>query len=145
MLRIEFEEPHTQTCECCGGTTSKLTRFVYSEGIAHAVYYASFTDKHLDRVVYLAVSLGDWEEGSAPNQRRAFALKMRATDNQYEVTVTDASESPWRGVAILGPMLDRQEALEHPWIDDIFHITDHIALADQWVKKYLAESIRPTH
>ena len=27
-------------------------------------------------------------------------------------------------------MLDREEALSHPWIEDVFHITDHITEDD---------------
>jgi hypothetical protein len=41
MLTIEFEKPHQSVCECCGGTTTSLTRFVYRDDDAFAVYYAN--------------------------------------------------------------------------------------------------------
>jgi hypothetical protein len=34
-------------------------------------------------------------------------------------------------------MLDRETALAHPLIDDVFHITDHAVLEDQPLKAYL--------
>jgi hypothetical protein len=34
-------------------------------------------------------------------------------------------------------MLGRKEALEHPWIQEAFHISDHIVTEDQEVRGYL--------
>jgi hypothetical protein len=33
--------------------------------------------------------------------------------------------------------LDRQEALAHPWVKDVFHITDHAVLEDKVLKEHL--------
>jgi hypothetical protein len=138
MLTIELTEPPSSfRCECCGGTTISLTRFVYANDDAFAVYYASFTDSHPERIVSLAVGMGEWGEGSTPADRRAFALALRATDEQYQVMVVDTARSPWRDVEILGRMLDRAEALADPWIRDVFHVTDHIVMQDPQVKAYL--------
>jgi hypothetical protein len=38
MIRIEFENPIESQCECCGKTTVRLTRFVYRDDDAYAVY-----------------------------------------------------------------------------------------------------------
>src|SRR5262245_20051338 len=55
-ITIEFDDPvQDDPCPCCGGRTTRLTRFVYSNSDAHAVYYASFSDKHPDRWVSVAV------------------------------------------------------------------------------------------
>ena len=137
-LSIEFEPPHESgPCKCCGGKTTSLTRFVYNDGDAHAIYYARFSDNHAERLVKAAVSIGEWGEGSQPDQRVAFALELRAGAANYEVHVCDADESPWQGEALLGRMLDRQQALEHPLIGEVFHITDHAVLDDQPLKAYL--------
>lgn len=137
MLTLEFEPPSTSRCECCGGVTTRLTRFVYQDGDAHAVYYAVFSDSHADRTVKMLVSLGEWGEGSSPEQRRAFVLDLRAAPEQYEVSVTDAAASPWRDAEVIGRVLDREEALAHPWIEEVFHITDHAVLEDRPLKEYL--------
>src|SRR5262245_58486377 len=128
-ITIEFEPPHESgLCECCGGTTTSLTRFVYRDGDAHAVYYARFSNNHDERIVSIAVSIGEWGDGSHPSQRVSFALELRAGPENYEVQVSDAAYSPWRGVGLLGPMLDREPALTHPLIDEVFHIIDHAVL-----------------
>ena len=138
MITIEFE-PAQQSgpCECCGGTTTSLTRFVYDDDDAHAIYYARFSSSHPERVVQAAVSIGEWGEGSEPSQRVAFALELRSGAENYEVRVCDAGTSPWRDVELLGPMLDREAALSHPWIDEVFHITDHACEEDAPLKAYL--------
>jgi hypothetical protein len=137
VLTIEFEKPTQSTCECCGGTTTRLTRFVSRDGDAYAVYYATFSDNHPDRSVSMVVSLGEWGEAATPEQRLAFPLVLRAGTENYEVTVVDAETSPWRETTLLGRVLDRAEALAHPWIADVFHITDHVVEEDIVVKRFL--------
>jgi hypothetical protein len=137
MLRIEFEKPRRSTCECCGGTSTTLTRFVYRDEVAFAVYYAAFSDNHADRAVSVVVSLGEWGEGSAPEARRAFSMRIWSGDTNYEVMVTDVAECPWRDAKVIGPILSREQALSHPWIKNAFHVTDHIVVQDQLVKEYL--------
>jgi hypothetical protein len=136
VITIEFEEPTTEKCDCCGGVTTRLTRFVYKDGDAFAVYYAMFSDKHPDREIKVAIGMGEWGEGSTPDERKAFAVKIRDGGTQYEVMVVDADESPWQDAEILGRMLDREEALEHPWIEEVFHITDHLVEDDAEIKAY---------
>jgi hypothetical protein len=137
LLTIECEEPKTETCDCCGGKTTRLTRFVYRDGFAFAIYYATFSNNHPDRLVKMVVALGNWSEEGGPGDRRAFALDVRSAANQYEVGVTDASACPWKDSAVLGRVLDRQEALAHPWVKDVFHITDHAVLEDKVLKEHL--------
>jgi hypothetical protein len=137
-ITIEFEPPRQSgPCECCGSVTTTLTRFVYKDGNAHAIYYARFSDSHADQCIKAAVSIGEWGEGSNPTHRTAFALELRAGPENYEVMVCDAATSPWKGAELLGPMLDRDAALAHPLIHEVFHITDHAVVEDQPLKAYL--------
>ncbi len=138
MFRIEFEKPEEPAvCECCGGRIYRFTRFVYQDEDLHAVYYAKLTDKHPDYGVVAVISLGKWWDDSTPADRLAFPLHFRADDDNYHVTATDAEESPWSDVEFLGRMLDREEALSHPLIDEVFHITDHIFTEDLLIRDYL--------
>jgi hypothetical protein len=137
-ITIEFADRiDGDPCPCCGGKTTRLTRFVYCDGDAHGVYYASFSDKHTERIVSVALSLGDWTEGSKPKDRVAFALRIRLVKSEYQVGVVDAAQSLWHDADFLGRMLDRKEALKHRWIKEVFHITDHIVTEDRDVVKYL--------
>lgn len=138
MLEIEFEEPSTFTCECCGGITSRLTRFVYQDDDAFAVYYALFSDGHRDNGVVGIVSLGEWGEDGIPSSRVAFAFRLWEGQDNFNVTITDANESDWSDVEILGRKLSREDALAHPWINDVYHITDHMTDEDPEIREFFS-------
>lgn len=137
MLTFEFTQPTRSRCDCCGGVLVSLTRFVYQDGDAHSIYYARFGEQHDPRVVEAVVSVGEWGEGTGPWDRVAFPLRLRAAEAEYQVTVVDAAESPWEGVELLGRMLDREEALAHERLAEVFHITDHMVVDDQPIREHL--------
>ncbi len=136
MIKIEVEDPIKEVCDCCGGITTRLTRFVYKNGDAYAVYYAAFSDNHNDHEIKAAIGMGDWGEEASPEDRKAFAIIIKDGGNQYEVMLLDADESPWQDTEILGRMLNREEALSHPWKEEVFHITDHMLEDDPEIKGY---------
>jgi len=141
MLRIELDEPESQSrCDCCGGVTTTLTRFVYQDEDAYAIYYARFSNNHPDEMMSLAVGLGDWDEASI-NQRTAFALQLRLIDDKFQVMVVDRELSPWNTTTVLGPMLDREDALKHSRIKEVFHITDHMVLDDPAIRAYFQQRL----
>lgn len=109
MIEIECEEPFESVCDCCGNTTVELTRFVYQDGDAFAVYYANFSENHPEPEIKTVISLGEWGEEGKPEDRRAFALIIRNNDLQYEVTVVNGDESPWQDVEIIGQILNRSD------------------------------------
>jgi hypothetical protein len=139
-VTIELADRTEDECSCCGGRLIRLTRFVHRDGAAHAVYYGDFSPDHPERSVRVVLSMGEWagwDGGKAPAARVAFALRIRATEAEFQVMVVDAVESPWHDVKALGKMLNRKNALAHPWIQEVFHITDHIVTQDRDVKEYL--------
>jgi len=137
MLTIEFaESPRPTGCECCGGATTTLTRFVHNDGDAHAIYYARFSDNHPQQTVSLAIGLGDWGEHADPRSRIAFALELRHVGDRFEIMVVDRERCPWKDTVVLGVMLDREDALKHPRIREVFHITDHIVAEDPAIRNY---------
>jgi hypothetical protein len=137
MLRIEFDEPKKSLCECCGNTTTKLTRFVYRDDNAYAVYYLRFTKGHPERSASGLIGLGEWGgEESSPEQRTAFAFELWQDENNFNVGIVDKEDSPWGDVSFLGRILDREEALKHEWIDEVFHVTDHIVTEDKEIVQF---------
>ena len=136
MLEIDFEPPVESICECCGNTTVRLTRFVLKDGNAHAVYYAQFTKLHAERALSGLIGLGAWGEDAGPGDRLAFPFRIWVKDEHPVVTLVDASESPWADATFLGRLLNRDEALTHPWIKEVFHITDHMLLDDKEIKEH---------
>lgn len=140
MIEIEFKPPSIKLCECCGTETVTLTRFVLKDGSAHAVYYAQFSRGHETDVVSGLVSLGEWGDSATPEDRLAFPLQLWTSKDNYNVAFVNASDSPWGDVTFMGRLLDREEALKHPWCSEVFHITDHIVADDAEVKAFLDEA-----
>jgi len=138
MIKIEFEEPKFSRCECCSNTTTRLTRYVYQNGDAFAVYYLLFTNGHKEKIAHSLIGLGEWGEEGSPNLRKAFAVNIWDDGDNWSVVVTDKEESPWSHVELMGTILNRAEALQHPWINDVYHITDHIVSEDKLVLDYFS-------
>lgn len=137
MLSIEFADSKTKKCECCDGNTTTLTRFVHEGEGTRAAYLAVFADNHSERVVTMVISIGLWGEQARPEDRAAFTVKLWVADDRFQVAVCDAAESPWQDAPILGRMLDRDEALAHSSVREVFHITDHIVVEDRPIISYL--------
>ena len=138
MIRIEFEEPISEVCTCCRNETIKLTRFVYKDEDAFAIYYLKFTKGHEEKIAAGIISIGDWGTDDEPKNRFSFPFKLWTDENNYKIGLIDKEESPWKN-QILEKILNRNEALKHPWIDEVFHITDHIVLEDEMVIDYFSE------
>ena len=137
MIEIEFEAPEKETCECCGNESTRLTRFVYQNDDAFAVYFAKFTENHDDKILYGLIGLGEWgDDEKGPESRTAFAFKIWLNGDNYQVGIINAEECPWGHTTFLGNILDRDDVLKHEWIQDVFHITDHMVEDDQEIINY---------
>jgi len=138
QITIEFEPPFVfDKCPCCGGQTTRLTRFVYRDGDAFACYYAEFTPQHEEQVVGILTSIGDWGEDAPSSMRQSFYLVIWSDSDNYKTSIRDAAESPWGEVESFGRTLDREEALAHPRLQDVFDITDAIVTQDEPIIEYL--------
>jgi hypothetical protein len=111
---------------------------VSKDGNAHAVYYLQFTAGHDSPHIAGLISLGEWGDGASPDDRLAFPFRLWASACAYNVGLMDASESRWADVTYLGRLLNRAEALSHPWCSEVFHITDHITREDKAAVAFLS-------
>ena len=114
-----------------------LTRFVYKDGDAYAVYYASFAVGHPERGARAIVSLGTWGEGATPEDRLAFPMEILANSDEYQVRMVDRESSPWRDTTFLGRVLDRAESLDHAWCEEVFALTNAMFVQDLPLKDFL--------
>jgi hypothetical protein len=139
MTRYEIErsEPHVSRCDCCDGLTVRLTRFVYRDGDAFAVYYASYANNHPDNELAMLVSLGTWGKGSTASKRAAFYCRVRPTEDSYQVMLGDADQSVWRDARIVGARLSREDALRHPWKKTAFEVLDEAFVQDPSLRGFL--------
>jgi len=134
---IEMSEPSASHCECCGGLSVRLTRFVHRNGDAFAVYYAAYSNNHPDNELAMLVSLGEWGEGSDPSQRTAFYCHVRPTEDSYEVMLGDAGQSAWSDVELIGEKLSREDARQHPWKATAFEVLDEAFIQDRSLRGFL--------
>lgn len=132
---IEFNLPEYSTCECCGSTTTSLTRFVSREGAAFAVYLAKFSDGPHDYVSVLA-GFGDWREEGLPADRTAIAFRIWTAQDSFQVGLVDAEDDGWTG-EFLGRRLSRAEALDCEWKAEAFALSDHIVECDRPIIDFL--------
>ena len=128
-------------CDCCGGMTTTLTRFVHKDGDAHAVYLAKFSDNHPEHVAGLVIGLGEWGSDTVPSNRVAFAMSLQVCDEEWEVSVVDGTSSGWSNTQFLGRLLSRAEALSHPLLADAFQITDSIVVDDNVIASYFGRGV----
>ncbi len=125
---IELPEPSRSLCDCCGGLSVRMTRFVLRNDAPYAVYCAAYSNHRSHRELAMLVSLGEWGEGSTPSQRSAFYCRIRPSGDSYELMLGDAARSSWADDERVGAKLSREQALAHPMksiafglIDDVFH------------------------
>jgi len=134
--RIEFEEPEFSTCDCCGGTTTSLTRFVTRDEAAFAVYFCRFSDHHEDGYVSVLAGFGDWSDDADTTQRTAIAFRIWTTDKSYHVGLVDAENDGWK-TDYLARKISREDALAHPLRQEVFDLSDHIVDCDGPIIAYL--------
>lgn len=129
------ENKNASTCHCCGKKSCVGHGFVYKNDDAYAVYYAGWTDAHLDKKVSIALAIGEWEDDSTSDDRTCFGVEVSEGQDEILFRVVEPSESPWSDTDLLGPMQSREKGLSNPLLKEVFEIAenilrDHIALRE---------------
>jgi len=136
VLSVEVIGPEAGVpCAECGAPTSVTRGFVYEDGDADALYFASWSEC-TPSVVKLAVAVGDWDDEADEATRRAVLMDAVAEPNRLRFAVTDPAPSPWRGLDVAHP-LTRDEALSDGAIDHVFEIVDVVTAADPTLGRLL--------
>ena len=136
-LAIEYDEPLNVECECCGAQETRLTRFVKRDGAAYAVYLVRYTEGHGVRQAYAMISLGTWWVDGVPPDRVAFAFCISDTNDEYQLQVIDANQLAWHKSEILGRKLNRDEALGHSWLPEVYQLFDYMVHHDAPLHAFL--------
>src|SRR3954447_8904255 len=123
VIRIEAEpQIKRDRCPNCGGATWMILGYIYADEHPHGLYYADWCEgPHDERRAFVTVSLGDYgDESSTGADRVAFGLDVRCEGFGF-------SDQPLRDRPdFLGRFVPREEALEWPTIDELWHICDHL-------------------
>jgi hypothetical protein len=131
------EDCKSSRCHCCGKESCVGHGFVSKDGDAYAVYYAGWSNAHLEKKVTFAIAVGEWQDGSTPSDRVCFGLEAYEAENKILFRVIEPSESPWRDTDLLGKMISRDEGLKHPFLEEIFIIIENIVRKHTAVREYL--------
>jgi len=137
-LRVEpAGEDNVAQCACCGAQSRSVHGFVYNDDDAYAIYYAGWSDTHPEKGVSIAIAVGEWSEGSSPADRTSVGITAKSTPSAIEFSVLNGDESPWAYTPLFGQMLDRDRALTHPRLKEIFHVAEHVVRDDERVRCFL--------
>lgn len=120
------ENSESSVCHCCGKESCVGHGFVYKESDAYAVYYAGWSTSHSEKKVTFALAIGEWGDDSVSNDRTCFGLEVYESGDEFLFRVIEPDESPWANTDLLGEMVSRSEALNHPLIREVFVITENI-------------------
>lgn len=124
-------------CKCCGKTSCVAHGFVYKQGDAYAVYFASWSTMHTDKKVMFAIAIGEWDDSSSVADRTCFGIEAQDLNNDIGFRVFEPEESPWPENDLLGVMLSRDEALNNKLLDEVFEILEYVLHNHSALKKYL--------
>jgi hypothetical protein len=124
-----------QHCSHCGRELVVCRGSAYEDGEGVALYLAGLHACDGPPVAHLAVAVRrGYRDNPGPE---AILLQVRQTEDGLAMRVTDAAESPWSGEQYLGRVLGRDEALESPLLETVFHIAGHVARDNAAVATYL--------
>jgi hypothetical protein len=127
----------SSTCQCCGRQTLGGHGFVYEDGNALAIYFATLFTEHEDKRVSLAIGIGEWNDDGSRRFCTAFGMEVFTTDSEVRMTIVDSSASPWGTTELLGPLMGREQALAHHLKTKMFQIADHIVMHDPKIAAHL--------
>ena len=137
MDTIEYDEPVNAACDCCGAAMTRLTRFVCRGDEPFAIYRALLSSGPHERRADVAVSLGDWAEAASPSDRLAFAVHLTVDQDNFNVSFVEPDQTAWSS-GELGRILSRDEALQHPWKQEVIALIDQVIEADRPLAAYLS-------
>ena len=136
---FEFEDPIEQACGCCGSPIISLTRFVYRNGDAFAVYKAALSFGSHERVADIVFNVGEgWGDNVSSHEHPEFALKAWCDDETFKFSVVEPHDSGWKP-GLLSSILSRKNQMDSPYIGEVFAMCDQIVVGDEVIIRYLSE------
>lgn len=142
MIEIDFEEPTYHVYETEQGEieATRLSRLIRDDDDVFAAYYAEFVEANTAKEVMCLIGLGEWGENSGPEHRVAFPVSIWLNEEgHYAVTIMGKEASPFAEAELFGTVFTRDQALEHPFIESVYKITDLILTEDQTITDYFSE------
>ena len=137
VYRVEAGGEDVSKCICCNNKSLTGHGFVYRNEDAYAVYYGAWSSAHVEKLVSFAVAIGEWGDDSTSNDRVCFGVEAKENDDKIIFRVLSPDESPWPNANLLGKMLDREDALIHENIGEVFTVLEKIVQDHPAIRDYL--------
>ena len=131
------EDSNPSLCHCCGKKSCTGHGFVYKDGDAYAVYYAAWSDSHLERKMSIALAVGEWDDNSIAEDRTCFGLEAYEAENDILFRLIDPENSPWPETDLMGKMIHREQGLNHHKLSEVFTIAEEVLRNHAAIRNYL--------
>lgn len=132
------ENARPSICDCCGKESCSGGGFIYKNGDAYAIYIVAWSAQHAQRMVTLALAIGEWGEEATSADRTCFGLDVYSTRDQFRFSVIGPDRSPLSCPELMGSMLPRSDALKHPLLREAFTITERVIDDHPAVREHLS-------
>jgi hypothetical protein len=141
ILSLELGEQIADIgCSCCGGRHKSAYGFIYKDGDAYSLYYATLHTGHQEPSVGLTLSVGNWSDHNALEERQWIFLRVWPSEEEFKMEVLEPQLSQHYDSQSLGRALTREVALASPLLQEFFEVADYIIMNDPAVNSYLEAS-----
>lgn len=136
-LVIEADPTVTEhSCDHCSQPFQRVKGFVYRDGDAHAVYFASCYHHRGHEVFIDAVFSPTWEDDA--DDRVTFGCRVGPIAGQPGPAASlTTGAAAFTDSSFFGRTLSRDEAMRHPLLSDFWALVDHILVTDPTVRDHI--------
>jgi hypothetical protein len=88
----------------------------------------------------MAIAIGNWDEDSTAEDRTSFGLNAYEGEHSILFAFIDPESSPWNHTSLLGNMIRRDDAINHPLKGELFAIAETITRGHHSIRSFLRAS-----
>src|SRR5204862_7682944 len=118
MLTLDHQHA-TERCDHCAKDYPVSQGSIYDEGRPIAIYLAGLHPCEGRGSAIFGIGVND--DGGVPE---SFSIQAWLVNEQYEMTLLNPEQSPWRSHSYLGQLLTRAEVLASPRTKFYFDLRD---------------------
>lgn len=137
VLEIEANRTVAEIrCDHCAEPFQRVTGFVYRDGEAHAVYFASCYHHDGHEAFIDAVFSPTWQDGV--DDHVTFGCRVGSLEREREPGASLVTGgAAFADKPLFGRKLSREDALSHPFLGDFWAVVDHILVNDPLVRDHV--------
>ena len=118
------------SCDCCGNASRTVWGLIRRRKEPVATYYVRWSVGHPEHGANFDLILGQWGDGTSPQDRVAVSLLFRQTDDGRGFMIVDATSTQAGTSDLVASALTRDQVVGTPFAQLSFDIVDAIWLQD---------------